>query len=57
MKIKNNLKLFCIFILILFSISNLNAAEKNYYQDIVNDWNKIFLIKIEMLDQNFLNIF
>ena len=42
MKIKNNLKLFCIFILTLFSFSTLNSAEKNYYQDIVNDWNKIF---------------
>ena len=42
MKIKNSLKFFAIFISILFSISNLNSAEKNYYQDIVNDWNKIF---------------
>ena len=42
MKIKNSLKFFAIFISILFSISTLNSAEKNYYQDIVNDWNKIF---------------
>ena len=39
MKIRNCLKFFAIFILILFSINNLNAAEKNYYQDILNDWN------------------
>ena len=42
MKIKNSFKVYIVFILILFSISNLNATEKNYYQDIVNDWNKIF---------------
>ena len=42
MKIKNSFKVYIGFILILFSISNLNATEKNYYQDIVNDWNKIF---------------
>ena len=42
MKIKNIFKVYIGFILILFSISNLNATEKNYYQDIVNDWNKIF---------------
>ena len=42
MKIRISLKFFAIFILTLFSISNLNSAEKNYYQDIVNDWNKIF---------------
>ena len=33
---------FAVFILILFSFSTLNSEEKNYYQDIVNDWNKIF---------------
>ena len=42
MKIKNSFKFYIGLILILFSISNLNATEKNYYQDIVNDWNKIF---------------
>ena len=42
MKIKNSFEFYVVFILILFSISNLNAAEKNYYQNIVNDWNKIF---------------
>ena len=42
MEIKNSFKVYIGLILILFSINNLNAAEKNYYQDIVNDWNKIF---------------
>ena len=42
MEIKNSFKVYIGLILILFSISNLNATEKNYYQDIVNDWNKIF---------------
>ena len=42
MEIKNSFKVYIGLILILFSINNLNATEKNYYQDIVNDWNKIF---------------
>ena len=42
MKIKNSFKFYIGFVLILFSINNLNAEEKNYYQDIVNDWNNIF---------------
>ena len=40
-----NIKKYFIFLLIfwtVFQINNLNASEKNYYQDIVNDWYKIF---------------
>ena len=40
-----NIKKYFIFLLIfwtVFQINNLNALEKNYYQDIVNDWYKIF---------------
>ena len=40
-----NIKKYFIFLLIfwtVFQINILNASEKNYYQDIVNDWYKIF---------------
>ena len=40
-----NIKKYFIFLLIfwtVFQVNNLNASEKNYYQDIVNDWYKIF---------------
>ena len=40
-----NIKKYFIFLLIfwtVFQVNNLNALEKNYYQDIVNDWYKIF---------------
>ena len=40
-----NIKKYFVFLLIfwtVFQINNLNASEKNYYQDIVNDWYKIF---------------
>ena len=40
-----NIKKYFIFLLIfwtVFQINNLNASEKNYYQDIVNNWYKIF---------------
>ena len=40
-----NIKKYFIFLLIfwtVFQINNLDASEKKYYQDIVNDWYKIF---------------
>ena len=40
-----NIKKYFIFLLIfwtIFQFNNLHALEKNYYQDIVNDWYKIF---------------
>ena len=40
--IKNILSLIIFVIFFSFPINSANSQEKNYYQDIVNDWNKIF---------------
>ena len=40
--IKNILSLIIFVIFFSIPINSSNSQEKNYYQDIVNDWNKIF---------------
>ena len=40
--IKNILSLIIFVIFFSIPINSVNSQEKNYYQDIVNDWNKIF---------------
>ena len=40
--IKNILSLIIFVIFFSVSINSANSQEKNNYQDIVNDWNKIF---------------
>ena len=40
--IKNILSLIIFIIFFSIPINSVNSQEKNYYQDIVNDWNKIF---------------
>ena len=40
--IKNTLSLIIFVIFFSIPINSANSQEKNYYQDIVNDWNKIF---------------
>ena len=42
MNILKNLKIFLSTILFFIMTVHINAIEKNYYKDIVNDWNKIF---------------
>ena len=40
--IKNTISLIIFVIFFSIPINSANSQEKNYYQDIVNDWNKIF---------------
>ena len=40
--IKNIISLIIFAIFFSIPINSANSQEKNYYQDIVNDWNKIF---------------
>ena len=40
--IKNLVSLIIFFIFFSIPINSANSQEKNYYQDIVSDWNKIF---------------
>ena len=46
-----------IMILLITFQSSVVASGKEYYENLVSNWSKIFLIKIEMLqDQSFLSL-